>query len=138
VAIARTVLRVVLAGAMITIGVLHFTNPTPFVRIMPPWLPAPLWLVWLSGAAEIALGILLLVPDTRARWLARWGLVALYVAVFPANLHMALTGAQLDPENPLPAWAAWLRLPFQALFILWALWVTRPEHASEAANERGR
>jgi uncharacterized membrane protein len=47
---------------MITIGVLHFTNPTPFVRIMPPWLPAPLWLVWLSGAAEIALGALCSCP----------------------------------------------------------------------------
>ena len=65
-------------------------------------------------------------PERRARWIARWGLVALYVAVFPANLHMALSGAQLDPGNPLPAWAAWARLPFQAVFILWAIWVTRP------------
>jgi uncharacterized membrane protein len=136
--LGRTFLRLLLAGAMITIGVLHFTNPDPFVRIMPPWLPAPLWLVWISGAAEIALGALLLVPEARARWLARWGLVALYVAVFPANLHMALTGAQLDPDHPLPAWAAWLRLPFQALFILWALWVTRADEGPASSKREPR
>ncbi len=131
----RAVARLVLAAAMLVIGVLHFTNPDPFVRIMPPWLPAPLWLVWISGVAEIALGALVLVPEARARWLARWGLVALYVAVFPANLHMALSGAQLDPENPLPAWAAWARLPFQAVFILWAIWVTRPSDVRAGSGE---
>lgn len=67
----RAVARLVLAAAMIVIGVLHFTNPDPFVRIMPPWLPAPLWLVWISGVAEIVLGALVLVPHARARWLAR-------------------------------------------------------------------
>lgn len=121
---------------MIAVGVLHFTDPTPFVRIVPPWLPAPLWLVWISGAAEIALGALVLVPRPRARWLARWGLVALYVAVFPANVHMAVNGVQLDPAEPIPAWVAWARLPLQALFIAWALWVTRPAAAITAPSSR--
>jgi uncharacterized membrane protein len=122
----RAVARVLLAGAMIGVGVTHFTNPDPFVRIVPPFLPAPLWLVWISGAAEVALGALLLVPRPAARRLARWGLVALYVAVFPANIHMAVNGVQLDPAEPIPAWAAWARLPFQVVFIAWALWVTAP------------
>ncbi|MBX7096967.1 MAG: DoxX family protein [Myxococcaceae bacterium] len=108
-----------MAGA----GVLHFVTPEPFVRIVPPWLPSPLLLVWVSGVAEIALAALLLVP--RARRLASYGLVALLVAVFPANVHMALAQVQMDPEHPAPAWFPWARLPFQALFIAVALWVGR-------------
>lgn len=122
----RAIARVLLAAAMIGVGVKHFTDPEPFVRIVPPFLPAPLWLVWISGAAEIGLGALLLVPRPAARRLARWGLVALYVAVFPANIHMAVNGVQLDPADPLPGWVPWARLPFQLLFIAWALWVTAP------------
>lgn len=122
----RRIARVVLAVAMIAVGVLHFTDPEPFVRIVPPWLPAPRWLVWISGVAEIGLGALVLVPHPRARWVARWGLVALYVAVFPANVHMAIHQVPLDPAGPPPGWVAWARLPFQIVFVLWALWVTRP------------
>lgn len=129
----RRFARVVLAVAMIAVGVLHFTDPEPFVRIVPPWLPAPHWLVWISGAAEVGLGALLLVPRPRARWVARWGLIALYVAVFPANIHMAVNQVQLDPADPMPGWVAWARLPFQVAFVLWALWVTRPDRAGAPA-----
>jgi uncharacterized membrane protein len=128
----RAIARVLLAVAMIGVGVKHFTDPEPFVRIVPPFLPAPRWLVWISGAAEIALGALLVVPHEAARRLARWGLVALYVAVFPANIHMAVNGIQLDPSAPIPAWAAWARLPFQVLFIAWAMWVTAPARPPRA------
>lgn len=121
---ARAVMRVVLALAMVGVGTLHFLTPEPFVRIVPPGLPWPEGLVWVSGAAEIGLGALLLIP--RARRLASFGLVALYVAVFPANVHMAIAQVQLDPEHPAPAWVPWARLPFQALFIALALWVGRP------------
>lgn len=120
---ARTVLRWVLALAMIGVGIDHFVNPAPFVRIVPAWLPAPEFLVYLSGVCEAGLGALLLVPRTRA--LAGLGLVALYVAVFPANINMAVNHIDLDPLHPIPAWAAWARLPFQALFIAWALWVRK-------------
>lgn len=117
------------AAAMIAVGVAHFANPEPFVRIVPEALPAPLLLVYLSGVAEILGGAGLLVPKTRR--FAAWGLVALYVAVFPANLNMAIHEIQLDPTNPLPVWAMWARLPFQALFIAWAWWFTRSDPDSE-------
>ncbi|MFK7985923.1 MAG: MauE/DoxX family redox-associated membrane protein [Sandaracinaceae bacterium] len=116
----RTVLRWLLALAFIGAGINHFVNPDFYVQIMPPYLPLHLELVWLSGVAEVLLGVAVLVPKTRR--LAGWGLVALLVAVFPANLHMAL-----HPEDfpDAPAWGLYLRLPFQLLFIAWSLWVTR-------------
>ena len=82
---------------------------------MPPALPAPLLLVYVSGVAEIAGGLGLLLPATR-RW-AGWGLVALLVAVFPANVYMALIHEQLG----ISGWVAWGRLPLQ-LPLLWWVW----------------
>ena len=111
-----------LAAVMIAIGVLHFARPKPFVRIVPKFLPAPLALVYISGFFEILGGVGLLIPDTRA-W-AAWGLVALYVAVFPANIYMLTNNISLNPKKPIPRWALWLRLPFQFLFIAWAYWFT--------------
>ncbi len=127
--LARAVLRWLLALAMMSVGVLHFVDPAPFVRIVPAQLPAAELLVYLSGVFEILLGGALLVP--RARPWAGLGLAALYVAVFPANVNMAVNHLDLDPAHPLPSWAAWARLPFQALFIAWALWV-RKEPAAPA------
>ena len=128
----KTALRFLLAGAMVVVGVLHFVNPAGFVRIVPAYLPAPLTLVLISGAAEIAGGLGLLVPRTRR--LAAWGLVALYLAVFPANLNMALHQIPLGdaPIAPDKVWLLWLRLPFQALFIAWAYWFTRPDAPEKA------
>lgn len=118
--ILRTVLRWVLAVAMVSVGVLHFTRAPSFTNIVPAWLPFPLALVYVSGVCEVALGLGVLVPRTR-RW-AGLGLIALYVAVFPANVNMAL-----HPElgGDLPHWVLYARLPFQALFIAWAWWVSR-------------
>jgi uncharacterized membrane protein len=118
----RTVLRYILAAAMVIVGVSHFANPGPFLRIVPEALPAPLVLVYVSGAAEIGLGLLLLWDRTQR--LAAYGLIALFVAVFPANINMAVNGIQLDPASPMPAWAAWARLPLQAVLIAWA-WAVR-------------
>ncbi len=120
----RTVLLVVMALAMVGVGILHFVQPEPFVRIMPAWLPAHLELVYISGAFEILGGLGLLVPRTRR--LAAWGLIALFVAVFPANINMAIHEIQLDPADPMPVWAMWARLPLQAVLIGWAWWVGRP------------
>ncbi len=78
---ARAITRALLAAAMVTMGVLHFTAAGTFVQIMPSFLPAPLVLVWVSGVFEILGGLGILVPRTRA--LAGWGLVLLYLAVFP-------------------------------------------------------
>ena len=108
---------------MIAVGVTHFVNPEPFERIVPTWLPWPHVLVLVSGFFEVLGGIGVLVPKTRRS--AAWGLVALYVAVFPANVNMALNHIQLSPTDTLPVWAMWARLPFQALFIAWAHWFTR-------------
>ena len=83
----------------------------------------PLLLVHVSGAFEILGGVGLLIP--RVRLFAGWGLIALYVAVFPANVNMAWNQLQPDPTNPIPQWAVWARLPFQALFIGVAYWLRK-------------
>lgn len=121
----RRALRVLLAIAMTSIGAAHFVSPAPFVRMMPSFLPAPLALVYVSGVFEILGGLGLLVP--RARRAASLGLVALYVAVFPANVNMAVNHVSLDGVTEIPPALLWLRLPFQALFIAWALWAGRPD-----------
>ena len=110
-------------------GLNHFRNPQFYVRIMPPYLPWHLELVYLSGAAEVALGVLLLVP--RYSRLAAWGLIALLVAVFPANLHMAMNTADYPSISPALLWA---RLPVQGLLIAWAYWFTRLRRARSAAE----
>ena len=106
----RRIVRILVVIAMVAVGITHFTNPDPFVRIMPAFLPAKLELVWLSGAIEIGLGLMLLPKPTRR--LASYGLVLLFLAVFPANINMAINQVQLNPESPLPVWAMWARLPF--------------------------
>jgi uncharacterized membrane protein len=110
------VLQSIVGGAFITTGVLHFTHTRVYKRIMPPYVPAHHEAVLVSGVAEIAGGAGVLVP--AARPLARWWLLALLVAVFPANLHMAL-----NPQDyrQIPPWALWARLPLQVLFG-WSVW----------------
>jgi uncharacterized membrane protein len=121
---ARRVFRILLAVGMMGIGVVHFVRPAPFAAIVPPWLPAPVTLVLVSGFFEILGGAGLLVP--RVRRAASYGLVALYVAVFPANVNMALHDVQ--PEGiHVPQALLWARLPLQIGFILLALWVGRDE-----------
>lgn len=102
-------------------GLNHFRNPSFYVDIMPPYLPWHGALVAISGVAEIALGALLLFR----RWSvwAGWGLIALLVAIFPANLHMAMNPQLYPSISPV---ALWMRLPLQGLLIAWAYWYTRP------------
>jgi uncharacterized membrane protein len=116
----RRRLRGVLASLMMGMGVLHFAVPGPFVRIVPSALPAPLALVLVSGFFELLGGAGLLVP--RVRRAASIGLVLLYLAVFPANINMALH-PEISAGFGVPAWSLWARLPLQAVFIAWALWV---------------
>lgn len=127
--LARAVARVVMAIAMVGASIQHFRNPGPFIRIVPAWLPAPALLVALSGAAELALGLAVLVPSAKVRRWAGYGLVALLVAVFPANVNMAIHQIQLSEGGTLPVWVMWARLPLQALFVGWALWATTPDAA---------
>ena len=116
--------RRLLACLLVTAGVLHFVATDTFAAMVPSALPWPVPLVYISGVAEIGLGVLLLAESTRS--LAAWGCVALFVAVFPANIYWALHPELSVPG--LPAWlpkpsatALWLRLPLQFLLIAWAL-----------------
>lgn len=106
---------------MVGVGITHFTSPDGFAKIVPSFLPAPYLLVYVSGVFEIALG--LAIQPHKTRKLAAFGLVALFLAVFPANINMAVNEVQLNPDKPIPVWAMWARLPFQVMFIGWALWV---------------
>ncbi len=124
----RSGLRFLLAALMVIIGVLHFINPEPFVMIVPDYLPWPMGLVLISGVFEVLGGIGLLVPRTRVA--AGWGLIALYLAVLPANVWMATQGIQ-PPGLEVEPWMAWARLPFQLVFIAWAWWVSRPDPQAE-------
>ena len=119
--LVKKILQVILAAAMILAGGNHFLNPEFYLPMMPPALPFSSILNYLSGAIEIFLGVLLLIPSFMR--FAAWGLIALFIAVFPANVYMALH-PELFPEfSPT---ALYLRLPFQLIFIAWAFWFTRP------------
>jgi len=112
----------------IAAGINHFVDPGFYVPMMPDYLPWHLELVYLSGITEALLGVLLIVPRT-SRW-AAWGLIALLLAIFPANINMALHPEQFDWATPI---ALYLRLPMQAVLIAWAWWYTRPD-AKPAVN----
>lgn len=114
--------RVILGLIFILAGTLHFIIPDAYLRIMPPTLPAPLLLIDISGAAEILGGIGLLVPFTRH--LAAWGLIALLIAVWPANIYTAVAHLPL-PVMAGESWMQWLRVPLQLPLIYWAWRYTR-------------
>jgi uncharacterized membrane protein len=116
----RTVLCCVFGALFIVAGITHFTSRAFFVSIVPPYLPSPDALVVISGVAEIGLGAAIWVP----RWsrLAGWGLIALLIAVFPANIHM-WRHPELYPTIA-PSALLW-RLPIQGVLIAWAYWFTR-------------
>jgi uncharacterized membrane protein len=115
-------------------GVMHFLHPKPFARIVPGWIAGSpqlaLMLVHISGVFEILGGLGLvaqwLMPGPTGEALTKfsaWGLIALYVAVFPANVHMALNGIGFG-RGVTPSWILWSRLPMQAVLIAWAWWYT--------------
>jgi uncharacterized membrane protein len=122
----KTSLRILLSGMMVAAGVLHFAKPASYARIVPSYLPSPLALVHVSGVLEILGGLGLLMAATR-RW-AAWGLIALYIAVFPANVNMAVHRIGFDG----PSWLLWARLPLQAVLIAWAWWFTGPAIAPKS------
>lgn len=123
----KRIALLLLAAFFVSAGVSHFTNEAFFVRIVPPWLPAPLLAVQLSGVAEIAGGVGVLIP--RLRRLAGFGLLALLVAVYPANVHMALH-PELFPE--MTPTALYVRLPLQFVAMAWVWWATKPDAARAA------
>jgi uncharacterized membrane protein len=116
---ALTAARWILALFFLAAGANHFRMPETYLGMMPAWLRWPETFNGIAGAAEMLGGLGLLVPPVRR--LAGWGLVALLLAVFPANVHVALLG-RMPGFNFSPA-VLWLRLPFQAVFIGWVWWV---------------
>jgi len=120
----RTLLRWLAAVVFVGAGLNHFRSMPFYERIVPPSLPRPRLLVAVSGVAEVLGGLGLLVPPLRRA--AGWGLIALLLAVLPANIYMATSG---DPHVTLnlPRWALVLRLPLQAVLIAWVERASRPD-----------
>jgi uncharacterized membrane protein len=107
-------------------GINHFVRPVFYAKIMPPYLPWPFELIYASGIAEIVLGLLVLLKKWRSP--AAWGLIALLIAVFPANIHMAWH-SELYPN--IPPVLLWVRLPLQFVLMAWAYWFTGSELQGE-------
>lgn len=112
----RTFSRLILAAFFVLAGTGHFLFPTAYLQIMPPVLPFPMALIFISGIAEVAGGAAVLIPALRA--IAGWGLITLLVAVFPANIYASFHGMSFFGQ-PVPGWMLWVRLPVQFLFIAW-------------------
>jgi len=112
-----------LGATFIFTGVMHFLRPKMYEAIMPPFIPAHEEMVAVSGAAEIIGGVAALFP--RAHPFARVWLIALLLAVFPANVHMAINPEDIKGIPDVPRWLLWARLPGQALFIAWVVRATR-------------
>ena len=108
-------MKIVFALIFIAAGIGHFLNPGLFIKIMPAPIPYKPEIVAISGILEIVFGTMLLSPITSS--LGAWGLMALLVAVFPANINLALNPG-LTPG--FPGWLHWLRLPLQPVLIWWA------------------
>ena len=112
----KVILTWIIAIFFVGAGSNHFLNPSPYLSMMPSYLPWHYSLVWLSGVAEICGGVGILIRSVKL--LAGWGLIALLIAVFPANLNVAINGW---PGVDIPKWSLWARLPFQIIMI-WAVY----------------
>jgi uncharacterized membrane protein len=112
----------VMAAFYIAAGINHFRRPDVYMPMMPPYLPWHLPLVYISGFAEVALGIGVLLPGLRHA--VAWGLILMLIAIFPANLHIALHDVPLFGRTEGFGVWNWVRLPFQAVLIVWAWWYT--------------
>ncbi len=104
----------------IAAGINHFIHPLFYQKIMPPYIPWHMPLIYVSGIFEMVLGILLIFNRTEK--LAAWGIILLLIAVFPANIYMAVN--YINQKNPA-LWIAVLRLPFQLVLIWWAYIFTK-------------
>jgi uncharacterized membrane protein len=127
----KEILRGVFAVFLIIVGITHFIRPEQYARIVPPPFP-PFPSVYISGFFEILGGIGLLIPFVSVA--AAWGLISLFIAVFPANIYMTLHNIKIDgiPQNQALYWA---RLPFQAVLIAWAYWYTRSPEKQPGAKQ---
>ena len=117
----KDIARLVLVFIFAIAGIFHFTHTKTFVQIVPPFIPEPEAVVYISGVFEILGAIGLLIPQYQRQ--AAFGLVILLIAVLPANIYMAIKNIQLGGimNNQILQWA---RIPFQGVLIWWVLWCT--------------
>ena len=113
----RLISIILLAIFFIAAGVNHFVSPDVYLKIMPDYLPWPLALVYVSGFFEVLGGVGVLVPKLRRS--AGWGLIAMLIAIFPANVDMLVNA---DQFATIPFWALVVRLPLQGVLIAWVWW----------------
>ena len=110
----------------IVAGSYHLVVPDKYLEGLPPYIPSPRAVIYISGVAEILGGIGVLIPRNpifpRARVFAAWGIVALLIAVSPVHINMCLHPEQFPG---IPLWLIWLRLPLQLPLIAWAWYYTR-------------
>ncbi len=123
--IVKRILLWILGVAFMFAGYMHFKRPDFYMPMMPPYLPAHLFLVYASGVAEFVSGLGILIPATRKA--AAWFMIATLVAIFPANVHIALHNVAVFGNPEGAGILNWVRLPFQAVFIAWAWWYTFDE-----------
>jgi uncharacterized membrane protein len=103
-------------------GTMHFVRPDGYLSMMPPYLPWHLGSIYLSGLAEVLVGVGVLVPSTRR--MAAWATILLLIVIFPANVHIALYNVPVLGAEEGAGLFNWIRLPFQGVLILWAWWYT--------------
>lgn len=127
----KRVLLWVMGAFYILSGLNHFLSADAYIAIMPDYLPWHSQLVFLSGLVEVGLGIAVLIPATRVP--AAWGIIVLLIAVFPANLYVAMNDLPYVGDEPSTV-LNWLRLPLQLVLIAWAYWYTRPVPTSRVVS----
>jgi uncharacterized membrane protein len=110
----RKVSLILLAMFFALAGMNHFLNPKLYLAMIPPYIPVPVAVNLISGTAEMVGGIAILIPLLRRA--AGWGLIILLLAVFPANIHVAIHGWD---GVTIPTWVLWARLPFQFALVTW-------------------
>lgn len=124
----KRILLWIMAAFYIVAGVMHFAHPEYYLPMMPPYLPRHGALIFLSGVAEVGLGIAVLVPWLRSE--AGWGIILLLIAILPANIHIALHDVPVFGAQEGAGIWNWVRLPLQGVLILWAWWYTQPDLGS--------
>jgi uncharacterized membrane protein len=129
----RLITRILLASLFLFAGALHLLSPATFLPLMPPFIPFPYFSVIASGVFELLGSVGLLIPEPRLLIFTGWSLVLLLIAVFPANIYMAIAKVQIHgiPSEP---WMAWARLPLQPLLMLAVLWATGVWPKTKAAS----